>query len=443
MTVRILVSLCLFSGWLSVARADTGWIRPTSLVGRFVSYVHSDPLSDGSGLAEGHLNMEGRKPLSPGLEAFVSAEIWGDNRSLSAAHLNQVHDRAVRRPAVNAVEAYLDFRADRWDLRIGKQKISWGRAEGMNPTDVFGAFDYADLLDPARLGIVALRAFVYPDRAQPDHCLELIFRPLYSPSRAGRSNTRWRPLLDGGRIGASGAPSAGVSDAGLPAVGVDVVYPATAFSNADYGAKLSRPWSEWDVSVSYARVTDDLAGGERLGGLWVRPLFLKKRMAGLDAVRTLGEGRWEAHVEAAYTSTPAGTDDDVLQVVAGGRRAVTDIYRGVDLDLTIEWAGEHVYSYRRDPGPLIQNLTQRPFPGSVLVESRWDLTEFSSWTVRGAYTFRGADAWVATAEYAWRVTDLLELRAGFDALSGKGSRGVQATYEENDRWRLESTIFFR
>lgn len=410
---------------VSIGSADaSGWIQPKSLETRFVSYVHPDPLADGNALLEGRLTFEGRTAIRPGLESYVFASVWGDNRSLSSGVVNQLHDRAVRRPNVNADEAYLNFYFDHWDARLGKQKISWGRADGMNPTDVFGSFDYADLLAPDRLGTVGLRLFGY---GRAGRAVELVYVPFYSPSRAGRINTRWRPRLENGQ----------------PAIGTDIRFPNSAASNAGYGVKISVPLRGWEVSAGYARTIDDVAGGERLGGFLVRPMFLKKRMVGFDASRTLDQSQWEVHAEAAYHSTPSGNDDDYVQAVVGARRTFPDIYRTTDLDLTVELAGEHVFSRRQNESVILQNLIQRPFPGSLLLNANWDLTEFVSWSLKGAYTFRSADAYLFSTELAWRATDLLDLRAGFDALSGNGSRTNAAAYEENDRWRLEATIYFR
>ena len=416
-------------GHVSLPDSVHALVRLKSLETQFVSYVHGDPPSNGNGLAEGHLVLEGRHTISPGVDVFLQPEIWADNLGLSSGAVNQVHDRAVRRPSVNLSEGYVDVRGAWLDLRLGKQKIAWGKADGLNPTDVFGAFDYADLLHPERLGVVGLRTFYFsdPGRGENGSVIEGIFVPWYSSSRAGRISTRWRPILEDGSI----------------PVGVDVRYPSAKLSNANAGLKFSREVSGWDVSILYARLIDDVAGGERLGGPFVRPSFLKKRVAGMDASRTIDEGRWEIHAEAAHTATPSGLDDDFVQAVVGARRTFPDLQGESDFDLTLEWAWEHVYSAHKEDHVVVVNRIQRPFPGSVLVRAVWKWNEFVSWTVRGAYTVRGADAYVVMNELAWRVTDLLELRAGFDALSGRGGRTIAGQYEENDRWNACATIYFR
>lgn len=406
------------------ANSAAAWIRPKYFEARFLSYLHSDAAADRNSLVEGRLNFEGRRSLAKDVEAYVSADLVADQDHLSAGALNQIHDRKIRRPAANITEAYLNFYDEGWDVRIGKQKISWGAADGLNPTDVFGAFDYADLLNPERLGIFGLRIFFYPDRSNIE-TWEFVCLPFYSPSRAGRANTRWRPILNG-----------------ITPVPTDVRMPKNTPGNSDYGLRCAFPWKNWDVSANYSRVVDDLAGGAVTTGIFVTPLFLKKRVAGFDASRIMGKGLYEVHVEAAYTSTPSGYDDDLLQAVAGGRRAFTDFYHTCDLDLTLEWAGEHIYSHRKNPSVILRNMLQRPAPGSVLIDAKVDMNEFTSWNVTGIHTFRGPDAFLISSDLAWRATDLLELRFGFDTLSGDGGGTTQSSYEENDRWRIEVTIYF-
>ncbi|MCW7540998.1 hypothetical protein OOT46_24555 [Aquabacterium sp. A7-Y] len=70
----------------------------------------------------------------------------------------RVTDAALNRPGKTDAEltaAYLALRHARWDWRIGKQVIAWGRADGINPTDVITPRDYTVLLpfdEDERLG---------------------------------------------------------------------------------------------------------------------------------------------------------------------------------------------------------------------------------------------------------------------------------------------------
>lgn len=58
-------------------------------------------------------------------------------------------------------EAYLDYRFNEWDFRVGKQIVAWGRTDRLNPTDNLTPRDFT-LLDPEfdedRFGSVAAKA---------------------------------------------------------------------------------------------------------------------------------------------------------------------------------------------------------------------------------------------------------------------------------------------
>ena len=43
-------------------------------------------------------------------------------------------------------EAYLEYAADNWDLRIGRQIVIWGKADGVEITDVISPKDYTEFL---------------------------------------------------------------------------------------------------------------------------------------------------------------------------------------------------------------------------------------------------------------------------------------------------------
>ena len=61
-------------------------------------------------------------------------------------------------------EAYVDLRLGRLDMRAGRQIIAWGRADGINPTDILSGQQFALLVpDDAdrRLGTTSMRASYY------------------------------------------------------------------------------------------------------------------------------------------------------------------------------------------------------------------------------------------------------------------------------------------
>lgn len=99
--------------------------------------------------------------------------------------------RGLRRPAGALSELYLDAKLGRVDLRVGKQQIRWGRADGFNPTDNLIPYDYLDTFSDVRVAVPALKTDIY--LAQTN--LEFVWIPFYTPTRLPLLGQRWFPHL--------------------------------------------------------------------------------------------------------------------------------------------------------------------------------------------------------------------------------------------------------
>ncbi|MFC1496251.1 hypothetical protein ACFL52_02430 [Candidatus Margulisiibacteriota bacterium] len=79
-------------------------------------------------------------------------------------------------------EAYIDFFVFPFantDLRIGKQRIAWGTADKLNPTDNLNPYDFTDLLDfGEKDGSIAIKSTTYIN----DNTLTLAYLPVFSSS---------------------------------------------------------------------------------------------------------------------------------------------------------------------------------------------------------------------------------------------------------------------
>mgnify|MGYP001237499184 FL=1 len=57
--------------------------------------------------------------------------------------------------------AYIKYSSDKWELRIGRQRINWGVNLAWNPNDLFNAYNLIDFDYQERLGVDALRLQYY------------------------------------------------------------------------------------------------------------------------------------------------------------------------------------------------------------------------------------------------------------------------------------------
>ena len=93
-------------------------------------------------------------------------------------------------------EAYLDLYFDDFDIRLGKQQIVWGKADGVFITDIVSPKDLYEFLlpefDEIRIGVVGAKLNYYIG----GNTLELVWLPVFTPTNLPNDNSIWSPELN-------------------------------------------------------------------------------------------------------------------------------------------------------------------------------------------------------------------------------------------------------
>jgi len=88
-------------------------------------------------------------------------------------------------------ELYLDLYFKNFDLRIGKQQVVWGKADGVFITDIVSPLNLAEFLlpefDEIRIGVIAAKLDYYIGNST----IEAIFIPQFTPTVRPASNSIW------------------------------------------------------------------------------------------------------------------------------------------------------------------------------------------------------------------------------------------------------------
>jgi len=88
-------------------------------------------------------------------------------------------------------EAYIDLTREKWDLRIGRQIVTWGVGDLIFINDVFPkdyeAFFSGRPLEYLKIGVDAVKAGFYPEIAS----FELVVIPFFEPNNFPDSNRFW------------------------------------------------------------------------------------------------------------------------------------------------------------------------------------------------------------------------------------------------------------
>jgi hypothetical protein len=217
------------------------------------------------------------------------------------------------------LEAYGTWHMDSADLRLGKQIVPWGRADGINPTDNLTPRDLAVMLpfeDDQRLGVPAAKLDWV---IVPEHTLSTYVTPYFEPSiipwpKFGPKRVERRPNRKA--------------------------------SNTQFGLRWNKVGEGFDWSVSYFQGFSHLPSLVPTSEAAVAELrYDRLRVLGADFARNFGRFGVRGEVAYSFTEDRLGRDPFVrnpqLYGVVGVDRTFFE-----NLNVNIQVFGRHVYNYR-------------------------------------------------------------------------------------------------
>ena len=119
----------------------------------------------------------------------VNFEKMGDRVSFKANPLIYIYD--IDSIDFRMREIYLDMYFDNFDIRIGKQQIVWGKADGVFITDIVSPLDLQEFLlpdfDEIRVGVYAAKVNYYFGNST----IEAIWKPVYAGNEFPGPGSIW------------------------------------------------------------------------------------------------------------------------------------------------------------------------------------------------------------------------------------------------------------
>ncbi len=252
--------------------------------------------------------------LSPRVAVLVAPVLEADTHSdVDRSTFYDDDDRGRQRALLRFDRLSLRFELGAVRLEVGKQPLTWGRTDAINPTDNLTPRDWTDPLREVRLSPWAVRVNVEKRRWEA----ELALVPRYAPSRLPRLGGRWAPL-EPGPLADPAFPAAGPPELELELAAAR--FPATDLNNLQAGLRLGRRGTRTEWALSYYRGFDDAphfdvdvgrpAPGAATLPVTLRPRYPRLEVAGADGV--LLAGAWALRGEAGHFRFPEGRDDDFL-----------------------------------------------------------------------------------------------------------------------------------
>lgn len=324
-----------------------------------------------------------RAELVSGVQAFVDTRtlVGGTPRHAGGFDVFNLSDTFQNHsPSFEVEEAYLDVQFGPADLRLGKQKLAWGRLDLFRPTDVINPRRYNDPFvaddEDAKIGIPAAQLSYYADLGAGTGPLRLtaLWVPAPVPFRFPLQEERWFPTsanvptavvipedfsgLDSGatitpRLRTDNAPPPQQLDEGAVALRLAGAWGSSEWSLSYYDGAETLPAFAFATSVYSPSARAKLARGERPtvpGGdlqqltadATLRPRHSRIRLIGFDLAAPLGG--FTTRFEAAFgfgRMVPRSTGsllelDNIRRSIGDDLLGVVDtLLRGgaVDIDL--------------------------------------------------------------------------------------------------------------
>jgi hypothetical protein len=226
-------------------------------------------------------------------------------------------------------EAYLEYTRPTWDIKIGRQIYSWGKADGLRITDVLSPCDYSEYItrdfDEIRIPVASVKYRYLFSKAN----LELVWIPTFTV--AVHPTDKDNPWYVGSYQGATINPAEEVED---------------KLENSEVAIRLSFFLKGIDFSFSTAYLWDDEPAYHQTGATTYTPQYHRLRFLGVDLSKPVNDFviRFEsAYYQGKYFAAQNSfgvLKKDYLYSLVG-----LDWYPGNDWTVSAQLANKRLFAY--------------------------------------------------------------------------------------------------
>ena len=230
-----------------------------------------------------------------------------------------------RRFEIDLREAYVDIGLGLMDLRLGRQQVVWGEADGIRVLDVVNPMEYrefilADYVD-ARIPLWMARGHIYAG----EYTFDIVWIPDYEPARLAQPETEFtsRSHLGPGYK----APTAGA------------LKPEDLIDEPEYGFRMIRTYGGAEFTLNFFDFYEDFATqdeilnpeSQELETLWI---YRRSRMYGGKFLNRISRTDYRAEFTLVHNrSVPAPDAPNGLL-----RRNILTMMVGVDYNAQERWS---------------------------------------------------------------------------------------------------------
>lgn len=374
---------------------------------------------------------------------------------------------------VNIRELYFDLYFEKFDLRVGKQQVIWGKADGVFINDIVNPLDLRYFLmqdfDDIRMGTNMLRAKGYVS----GWGLEALFIPRFEPWKMAAPGSPWEFYRPDSMIVSLEPPP----QMSIPEILLPVTFnwqsgdlPSPNLTNGEIGLKLSGFILGTDVSLLYldafqdnpvSQVTNiavriDSSSGTPVpqrAAMYLAPEYRRNNMYGFNFARPLGgtvvRGEIGYFNGYHFNRQPELTQEMIGQLQTGVLPEIANVVEsdflqamvGADISgpfgssLSVQYIHKQIMEY--DPG-IINNDEIETMITLMLSGTFWNEEGSARWLT--LYD-QNSESGLSRATFAYKLADAVLVETGVDILWGEAESFI-GQFAGNDNAYLKIIYSF-
>lgn len=336
-----------------------------------------------------------------------------------------------QKPELGLREAYVDMYFKNFDLRVGRQQIIWGKAEGVFITDVVSPKDLREFLlpdfDEIRTGITSFKLNYYIGNSS----IEAVWSPFFSPTQMPEEGSIWAPKMD--------FPVTPVFDYSNSAVKASLKNSELFIRYASMGSSVDfelvgGTFFYDDPAMNVTRLMD--SSSMQLSGLIVKPEYNRVNMAGGSFSKVFGG--FVLRAEGAFYNGRYFQSSD--PAVNGSVIKKNNLHYMAGLDYTlsgVKLSAQFIQEFIVDYETGIAN---EEFEHTMTFLAKKDYLREKLWLELFAYVGLNKGDALVRPKVSYAFADGFDIQAGANLFFGNEGRFGQ--YDKNDMLYLKLKYSF-
>lgn len=315
-------------------------------------------------------------------------------------------------------ETYLEYVSDYWDFRLGRQIIIWGKADGIQITDIISPPDYTEFLardfDDIRMPVDALKFRILSSLLD----WEFIWIPVFKPAILPQGDNPWAIPME--------------FPEGMNVTFEQAILPEKNLTNSEFAGKISMYLSGIDFSLSTAYMWDDFPALHKTiitdtipVKLILTPEHHRITFVGFDFAKPIKDFviRGESAFFDGKYFEPEDISEELFKKNSVNLLLGVDWYPGNDWMLTAQFVDNLILDYDQAIKDYEHMMLATLHISKKLFRQTLELSTM------GYFGLNNKDGFVRTnMDYA--LTDELHVLLGIDSFFG--DEGMMGQYNNND-----------